>query len=243
MKYITSVNNSYIKELSLLKNKKSRQERNRYIVEGYHLVEEAYKAGSLIQILTTNENISMDIDTILVTDAIIAKLSSTIEPQGIVGIVEMKEAKWCLHDKYLILDDISDPGNLGTIIRSSAALGIDAIIVSLDTVDIYNDKVLRATQGAIYKIPIYRRNLKEAILELKKNNISILTTSLKNSVDLTTINKPQKFAVVLGNEARGVKEEYVDLADQVIRIDMKNDVESLNVAMASGIITYYLLNK
>ena len=243
MKTITSVNNSYIKELSLLKNKKNRIDANKYIVEGYHLVEEAYKSGCLLQVLTTNEDISFDIDTIIVTDAIIAKLSSTKEPQGIIGIVEMKEESWRLFAKYLILDDISDPGNLGTIIRSSAALGIDAIIVSLDTVDIYNDKVLRATQGAIYKIPIYRRNIKDAILELKQNNITILTTALKNSVDLTTIDKPEKFAVVLGNEARGVKEEYINLADQVIRINMQNDVESLNVAMASGIITYYILNK
>lgn len=242
MKNISSVNNQYIKDLSLLKNKKNRIQENKYIVEGYHLVEEAYKAGVLKKILTTDENITFDIPTILVTDAIISKLSSTKEPQGIIGIVEMKKPLWESYSKYLILDDVSDPGNLGTIIRSSAALGIEAIIVSLDTVDEYNDKVLRATQGAIFKIPIFRMNLSDAILKLKQDNVKIIATSLQNSLDLNTIKKPKKFGIILGNEAKGVHPEYLDLADEIVRIEMQNDVESLNVAMSAGIIIYYLMN-
>lgn len=242
MKNITSVNNQYIKDLSLLKNKKNRILENKYIVEGYHLVEEAYKAGVLKEILTTDENITFDVPTILVTDAIISKLSSTKEPQGIIGIVEMKKPLWQSYSKYLILDDVSDPGNLGTIIRSSAALGIEAIIVSLDTVDEYNDKVLRATQGAIFKIPIFRMNLSDAISKLKDDDIKIIVTSLQNSSDLKTIKKPNKFGIILGNEAKGVHPEYLDLADEIVRIEMQNDVESLNVAMSAGIIIYYLMN-
>lgn len=242
MKNITSVNNQYIKDLSLLKNKKNRILENKYIVEGYHLVEEAYKAGVLKEVLTTDENITFDVPTILVTDAIISKLSSTKEPQGIIGIVEMKKPLWQSYSKYLILDDVSDPGNLGTIIRSSAALGIEAIIVSLDTVDEYNDKVLRATQGAIFKIPIFRMNLSDAISKLKEDDIKIIVTSLQNSSDLKTIKKPNKFGIILGNEAKGVHPEYLDLADEIVRIEMQNDVESLNVAMSAGIIIYYLMN-
>ena len=222
MKNISSVNNQYIKDLSLLKNKKNRIQENKYIIEGHHLVEEAYKAGVLKEVLTTDENITFDVPTILVTDAIISKLSSTKEPQGIIGIVEMQ--------------------NLGTIIRSSAALGIDAIIVSLDTVDEYNDKVLRATQGAIFKIPIFRMNISDAIAKLKKDDTKIIVTSLQNSSDLKTIQKPKKFGIVLGNEAKGVHSEYLKLADEIVRIEMQNDVESLNVAMSAGIIIYYLLN-
>ena len=242
MKNITSVNNQYIKDLSLLKNKKNRILENKYIVEGYHLVEEAYKAGVLKEVLTTDENITFDVPTILVTDAIISKLSSTKEPQGIIGIVEMKKPLWQSYSKYLRLDDVSDPGNLGTIIRSSAALGIEAIIVSLDTVDEYNDKVLRATQGAIFKIPIFRMNLSDAISKLKDDDIKIIVTSLQNSSDLKTIKKPNKFGIILGNEAKGVHPEYLDLADEIVRIEMQNDVESLNVAMSAGIIIYYLMN-
>ena len=242
MKSISSVNNQYIKELSLLKNRKNRIQEKKYIVEGYHLVEEAYKAGVLKEILTTDENIAFDVPTIFVTDTIISKLSSTKEPQGIIGIAEMKTPLWRSYSKYLILDDVSDPGNLGTIIRSSAALGVEAIIVSLDTVDEYNDKVLRATQGAIFKIPIFRMNLSDAITKLKQDDVKIIVTSLQNSSDLKTIQKPNKFGIILGNEAKGVHTNYLSLADEIVRIEMKNDVESLNVAMSAGIIIYYLLN-
>ena len=147
------------------------------------------------------------------------------------------------YSKYLVLDDVADPGNLGTIIRSSLALGIEALIVSKDTVDEYNDKVLRSTQGAIFKLPIFREDLKEAINDLKEQKIPVLVTSLKDAENVKDLNRMDKFALVLGNEARGVKEELVNLADKVIKITMHNNVESLNVAMSAGMIAYYLMNK
>ena len=244
MKEITSVNNPLIKELALLKNKKERNNKQMFIVEGYHLVEEAYKNGCLCQILTTTEEPKYPaIDTIKTTDIVIKKLSSTIEPQGIIGIVKMPVFEKKNYTKYLILDDVADPGNLGTIIRSSLALGIDALIVSPDTVDEYNDKVLRATQGAIFKLPIYREDLKTAINDLKEQQIPVLATSLKGAVDVATLPRMESFAIVLGNEARGVKEELVDLSDKVIKVTMHNNVESLNVGVAAGMIAYYLINK
>ncbi len=244
MKEITSVNNPLVKELFLLKNKKERISKQKFIVEGYHLVEEAYNNNCLLQVLTTNDEINYsDIDIIKTTDIVIKKLSSTKEPQGIIGVVQMPKYKKQNYTKYLVLDDVADPGNLGTIIRSSLALGIDALIISLDTVDEYNDKVLRATQGAIFKLPIFRENLTEAITKLKKQNIPVLATSLKNATDLKTLKPMEKFALILGNEARGVKDEYLKLADQVIKITMHNNVESLNVAMSAGMISYYLMNK
>jgi TrmH family RNA methyltransferase len=170
-------------------------------------------------------------------------LSSTIEPQGIVGIVEMPKFEKKNYTKYLVLDDVADPGNLGTIIRSSLALGIDALIVSPDTVDEYNDKVLRSTQGAIFKLPIFREDLKKAINNLKEQKIPVLVTSLKGATDVASLSRMDTFAIVLGNEARGVKEELVDLADKVIKVTMHNNVESLNVGVAAGMIAYYLINK
>lgn len=244
MKEITSVNNPLIKQLALLKNKKERLSEQKFIVEGYHLVEEAYNNENLLQVLTTNEDINYsDIDIIKTTDVVIKKLSSTKEPQGIIGIVKMPTFEKVNYNKYLVLDDISDPGNLGTIIRSSLALGIDALIVSPDTVDEYNDKVLRATQGAIFKLPIIREDLTKVLMELKDRKVPVLVTSLRNAVDVTTLDKMNAFAIVLGNEARGVKDEYINLADQVIKITMHNNVESLNVAMSAGMIAYYLMNK
>lgn len=244
MKEITSVNNPLIKELSLLKNKKERINKKQFIVEGYHLVEEAYKNNCLKQIFTVNEEINYSgIEKVKTTEAVIKKLSSTIEPQGIVGIVEMPKFEKKNYTKYLVLDDVADPGNLGTIIRSSLALGIDALIVSPDTVDEYNDKVLRSTQGAIFKLPIFREDLKKAINNLKEQKIPVLVTSLKGATDVASLSRMESFAIVLGNEARGVKEELVSLADKVIKITMHNNVESLNVAMSAGMIAYYLLNK
>lgn len=244
MKEITSVNNPLIKELALLKNKKERINQQRFIVEGYHLVEEAYKNNCLKQIFTISEEINYsNIEIVKTTEAVIKKLSSTIEPQGIVGIVEMPKFEKKNYSKYLVLDDVADPGNLGTIIRSSLALGIEALIVSKDTVDEYNDKVLRSTQGAIFKLPIFREDLKEAINDLKEQKIPVLVTSLKDAEDVKDLNRMDKFALVLGNEARGVKEELVNLADKVIKITMHNNVESLNVAMSAGMIAYYLMNK
>lgn len=244
MKEITSVNNPLIKELSLLKNKKERINKKQFIVEGYHLVEEAYKNNCLKQIFTVNEEINYSgIEKVKTTEAVIKKLSSTIEPQGIVGIVEMPKFEKKNYTKYLVLDDVADPGNLGTIIRSSLALGIDALIVSPDTVDEYNDKVLRSTQGAIFKLPIFREDLKKAINNLKEQKIPVLVTSLKGATDVASLSRMNTFAIVLGNEARGVKEELVDLADKVIKVTMHNNVESLNVGVAAGMIAYYLINK
>ena len=244
MKEITSVNNPLIKELVLLKHKKNRLITKKFIVEGYHLVEEAYNNGLLRQVLTTVEKINYsDVDIIKTTDIVIKKLSSTIEPQGIIGIIEMPTFVEKEYKKYLVLDDVADPGNLGTIIRSSLALGIDALIVSPDTVDEYNDKVLRATQGAIFKLPIFRENLNESLKSLKEKNIPILVTSLKNATDVSRLERMDQFALVLGNEARGVSEEYLKFADKVIKIKMNNNVESLNVAMSAGMIAYYLMNK
>jgi TrmH family RNA methyltransferase len=244
MKEITSVNNPLIKELSLLKNKKERINKKQFIVEGYHLVEEAYKNNCLKQIFTVNEEINYSgIEKVKTTEAVIKKLSSTIEPQGIVGIVEMPKFEKKNYTKYLVLDDVADPGNLGTIIRSSLALGIDALIVSPDTVDEYNDKVLRSTQGAIFKLPIFREDLKKAINNLKEQKIPVLVTSLKGATDVASLSRMDTFAIVLGNEARGVKEELVDLADKVIKVTMHNNVESLNVGVAAGMIAYYLINK
>ncbi len=244
MKEITSVNNPLVKEVNLLRNKKTRLEKQMFIVEGYHLVEEAYKNNYLLQIFSTKEEtFYKGVDVIKTTDSVIKKLSSTIEPQGIIGVVKMPKFEKENHQKYLVLDDVRDPGNLGTIIRSSLALGIDALIVSFDTVDEYNEKVLRATQGAIFKLPIYRMELKTAIEELKERKIPVLATSLKEAVDLTSIDRLDKFALVLGNEASGVKEEHLKMADKIVKITMHNNVESLNVAMSAGMIAYYLMNK
>lgn len=243
MKEITSINNEFIKKISKLKEKKERYKNNEFLIEGYHLVEEAIKANVLKFVLTNNSKDRYNVETYLVTDEIIKKLSSTTTPQGIIGVCKIDNNKELLGNKFLMLDNVNDPGNVGTLIRSSSGFGIDTIILSNDSVDIYNEKIIRATQGGIFNINIVYRDLKEAILELKEKGITIIGTSLQSSINLKEVNAFNKYAIVLGNEANGVSKEILDLTDINVRIEMKEKLESLNVAVAGSIVMYYLYTK
>lgn len=241
MKEISSLNNEYIKELSKLKDRKYLDKSDCFLVEGKHLVSEAYKHNSLVQILTSEEIIGFDnIDTIKVTNEIIKKITDTVNPQTIVGKVKKFKNNDSLVNvkSILILDGVSDPGNMGTIIRTSAGLGIDLLVLGEDCVDIYNPKVVRATQGAIFALNTLRTNLSNYILKLKENGFKVYGTSLKEAIDLKEVKCDEKYAIVLGNESLGVKEEILKICDQNVKIDITNNVESLNVAIAGAIIMY-----
>ncbi len=245
MEKITSVTNDKIKSLLNLRKKNVRYEEQKFLVEGLHLSEEAYKNNLLEVVLSTDEFLLQrfsNVKQILVSDAVINKLSTTTSPQNIIGVVKMKKQESFNSNKYVVLDDINDPGNFGTIIRTSLALGVKDIIVSTNTVDEYNEKTLRATQGAIFKANIVRMNLEEAYAKFKKDNIKIITTSLDTKQELKDLNKPESFAVVLGNEARGISEISKNYSDESIIIPLQNDIESLNVAIAFGIVLYNLTN-
>lgn len=224
----------------------------RFIVEGYHLVNEASKTNLLEAIISTDEKELKKINNVkryLVNDAIINKIATTKNPQNILGIVKMldhnitnlvpiiKENK----TKLIMLDDVNDPGNLGTIIRTAAGLGYDGIIMSPNTVDLYNEKVIRSTQGVMFKIPIIKANLQEVIKLLKKEKVFCIGTALTNAKDVKHITKKDKFAICLGNEAKGISKEVLDNMDENVKIAMKNDVESLNVSIAAGIIMYEMM--
>ncbi|MBQ8206103.1 MAG: RNA methyltransferase [Bacilli bacterium] len=244
MKEITSLNNEYIKYLYKLKDKKNRYKENKFIIEGFHLVEEAYKSNSLLEILTINELSNYnDVNQIIVNETIIEKLSTTKNPQGVIGICEMKKHNQLLGEKLLILDNINDPGNMGTLIRSSLGFDIDTIIISEDCVDIYNEKTIRATQGSFFNSNIYvSDDLEATINELKQRNIKIIGTSLQSSINLKDIKNIDNYAILLGNEANGVKEKLLNLTDMNVKIEMNKKLESLNVAVAGSIIMYYLNN-
>lgn len=246
MEKITSINNQLIKDIYQLKQKKYRNQTKKFMVEGLHLVEEAYK-NKVLKIVLSNDELLLNkfnnVKTVLVNNQIIEKLSNTTTPQNVLGVVDIIENKFELADKYLILDGVNDPGNLGTIIRTSLALGVNHLILSNNTVDIYNDKVIRATQGAIFKANIYYTDLEDIYKKLKQNNIKIITTSLEANKALNDLEKMDKFAIVVGNEANGISNVSKEYADELIIIPMKNNIESLNVGIASGIILYGVLNK
>ena len=249
---ITSTSNETIKYFISLNDKKTRMNEKRFIVEGYHLVNEASKTNLLEAIISTDEKELKKINNVkryLVNDAIINKIATTKNPQNILGIVKMldhsitnlvpiiKENK----TKLIMLDDVNDPGNLGTIIRTAAGLGYDGIIMSPNTVDLYNEKVIRSTRGVMFKIPIIKANLQEVIKLLKKEKVFCIGTALTNAKDVKHITKKDKFAICLGNEAKGISKEVLDNMDENVKIAMNNDVESLNVSIAAGIIMYEMM--
>ncbi len=238
MEVITSLDNKRIKNTGKLLNKKYRDEENKFLIEGEHLVEEAYKAGILLEVYQCEDmDRTFDVPTTYVTYDVIKKLSNTISPQKIIGVCKKIEEKE-LGNKVLILDDIQDPGNLGTIIRSSVAFGIDSIVLSNNTVDLYNDKVLRSSEGMIFHINIVRRDIIDTIDKLHDLGYEILGTSVDVGMYVDKVELTNKYALVMGNEGNGVHDEILDMCDHYIYIPMKNNVESLNVAVATSIILY-----
>ena len=236
----TSIDNKKIKELKKLNMKKYRDESDLFLVEGEHLVLEAYKKGVLKELLLEeNTKLDLDVETSYLSKNVLKYISELDTPNNIIGVCKKIEEKE-LGNKVLVLDDIQDPGNLGTIIRSAVAFNIDTVVLSNNTVDIYNSKVIRASQGMIFNINILKRDLNEFIPEIKEEGYKIYATKVDNGKSLKSLEIENKFAIIMGNEGNGVHKNLLDLADVYLYIDMNKDCESLNVAIATSIILYEL---
>lgn len=242
MKKIESINNEHIKALYKLKTKKNRDESQMFLVDGYHLVKEAQQYLKEVLIVDEKDAIS-GVENILVTMEIIKKLSSTETPQPIIGVCHYFKEEIEAVNRVLLLDNLQDPGNVGTLIRSALGFNMDLIVLSNDSVDIYNDKVIRASQGAIFKIKIIRKDICEMIEILKDKGIKVWGTSLKNGKALNDFEKVNKYALVLGNEGNGVKEAILNKCDKCIFVEMEKKLESLNVGIAGSIIMHYFYSK
>ena len=240
---ITGVNNEHIKELIKLKDKKYRDKTNKFMVEGEHLVLEAYKSGLVLElILQENTTFPLDIKTTYVTSEIIKKISTLETPPQVMAVVKKKE-DGAIGEKVLILDNIQDPGNLGTMVRSALAFDIDTIILSETSVDLYNPKVIRATQGMLFHLNIIRTSLEPLISKLKDAGYKIIGTKVTSGHDVKEAKIYSHFALVLGNEGSGISDNILDLCDEYLYIKMNDKVESLNVAVAASILMYELYNK
>lgn len=240
---ITSLENERIKDYIKLKDKKYRKRTNTFIVEGLHLVLEAYKSGNLIElIIEKDEVLPLDVPTIFVTNEIINRISSLDTPVTVLGLCKISDKKEIEGSRVLMLDGIQDPGNLGTIIRSSVAFDVDTIVLGENTVDLYNPKVVRATQGMLFHINIISRDLESVIKELKSREIPIYGTKVEYGEDVRSFPTKDKkaYGLVMGNEGAGVSSKVLDMCDKYIYIDMNERVESLNVSIATSIILYEL---
>ena len=233
----TSINKPYIKELNQLKRKKYRDQTDLFLVEGKHLVTEAYNSGCLKELLV-EENIDykIDVNTHIINKSIVKYLSELDNPTGIFGVCK-KINHQNKNERLLILDGVQDPGNMGTIIRSAKAFDIDKIIINDKCVDPYNSKVIRATQGMIFKVDIEIKELNEYIKEIKHTH-KIYVTKVDGGKSLKKIEKENKFAIIMGSEGQGVSEELQKQADTFLYIPMNEECESLNVAVATSIILY-----
>lgn len=237
----TSLDNPKIKDIKKLSQKKYRDKTNLFLVEGEHLVLEAYKKGYLRDLILEQDVVfPLDVNTLYVTNNIISGISSLETPYPIMGVCEKIKENDILGDKILILDGIQDPGNLGTIIRSAVAFHIDTIILSDDTVDLYNPKVIRSTQGLIFHMNIIKRNLMEIMPILKKDNYHVYGTKVTHGMSLKGVAKEKKFVIIMGNEGNGMQNELEPFCDDFLYIDMSPACESLNVGVATSIILYEL---
>lgn len=238
---ITSLDNEKIKNYIKLKDRKYRKKTKTFIVEGMHLVLEAYKKKIIIEVICEKDVVlPFDLPFVYVTQDIIRKISEMESTSNVLALCKMMDDDVEIKDKVLLLDGIQDPGNLGTIIRSSAAFNVDTIVLSPDTVDLYNPKVIRATQGMLFHIDIVVKDLKEVIEKLKKREIPVYGTRVDYGENIRFLkNKDrEKYALVMGNEGNGVKEEILSKCDEYLYIPMNENVESLNVGVATSILLY-----
>ena len=243
MDIIRSKSNQLIKQTKKLLQKKYRK--TSYLIDGWHLLEEAQKSGAQIeQIFVTEEGLhrlNQPELVKLVSPEVLAELSDSVTPQGVVAQLSLpqQEPPGQLSGKFLVLEDVQDPGNVGTMIRTADAAGYDGVFISEKTADIYNMKVLRAMQGSHFHLPVYRMDMGTLVEHFKSNQIPIYATTLsENSVDYKEMTIPSSFALIMGNEGQGISDFMADQADQLVHISMPGQAESLNVAVAAGILLF-----
>jgi len=253
---ITSTSNARIKQLALWNQKaKERKKDDVFIAEGVKMFEEApqgwirevYVSESFYEKITDTLAAKLDHCSYeVVSDTVFQKISDTQTPQGILCVLKQPHYDFTdlgvmrqTHPLVMVLEDIQDPGNLGTILRTGEGAGVTGIIMTKETVDIFNPKTIRATMGSIYRVPfIYVESVTEAIERLKRNNICIYAAHLKGKRYYSELNFTRGTAFLIGNEGNGLKDETAAHADVYLKIPMEGRVESLNAAIASAILMY-----
>ncbi|MBO6232696.1 MAG: RNA methyltransferase [Clostridia bacterium] len=254
MQKITSKDNEFIKHIKKLKDKKYRDLNNEYMIEGIKLVKEAIQEKAEIkQIIICEECDNTEIipkeltyeiakyECIYVTKQIFNSITEVKNPQGILAVVSKENTENGIdysQDIIVALDDLQDPGNLGTILRTVDSIGLTQILVSKGTADCFNPKVVRSTMGAIFRVKIIEcEDLKNTLKEMKNHHFKIMVTSLQTNNSIYDVDYNKK-VIVVGNEANGVEKEIQDMADEKVKIPMLGKTESLNASVATGIVLY-----
>ena len=238
---IESINNEKVKYYAKLNDKKYRKSEGLFIAAGEHLVEEALKNGQVKEILLLNSEKNIYGDNVTyVTEEILKKVSCLTSNPKVLAICYIPSNSEIVGN-IVLLDDIKDPGNLGTIIRSAVAFNYKTIILSPECVDIYNPKVVRASEGMLFNINIIIDNLSQIISKLKDMNYLIYGTDV--SLGITPAKELNKHALIIGSEAKGMNNELKQLTDKNLYIPMNNKCESLNAGVSASILMYELNSK
>lgn len=252
VKYITSKENKIIKLVTSLQKRSYRNKYGLFVVEGKRICNEAFKwyRDNISFILVSesfyNKNFycENEFDVYKIPDSLFSSISETETPQGILTVVSIPTDSATLKsNNVLILDGISEPGNMGTILRTAEAMGFYDIFITKGCVDIYSPKVVRSTMGSVFRLNFHFKDNTDFIFDLKNNGYKIISTALKNSVSLESVVPAEKNAVVIGNEAVGVSDSILSISDTITKIDMIGNSESLNAAVAAGIVMYKLSKK
>ena len=237
MEEINSLQNSRIKKWTALHKKKDRDETGLFLVEGEHLIGEALQADCVEDIITDTQCPYDFASVFHVTPAIMHKLSENVSEVHLIAVCHKLDTAPKEIKRVILLDGVQDPGNLGTLVRTAVSFSFDAVYCSEDTCDLYNDKAVRSTQGALFHIPVIRGNLNDLVTALQHDGVKVIATSLQQSHTMDEIPAVKKMAFIFGNEGQGVHEQLQQMANDRLRIDM-HGFESLNVAVAGGIVMY-----
>ncbi|UQS82554.1 RNA methyltransferase [Bombilactobacillus folatiphilus] len=253
MVYISSTQNTKIKELKKLQTHKGRKKQQRYLLEGEHLIFEALQQQiSLQDVYVTTDYLNRDPkhlvrdhfpNAIEISREVAQALGETVTPQGIIAVTPLValQAPTLTHGTWLLLDQIQDPGNVGTMIRTADAAGFTGVILSPDSADFYSAKVQRAMQGSQFHLQIQSMELTQAIEQLKAAQIPVYGTLVDETAQpYQTLTAPQQFALIMGNEAHGLNPDLAKLTDLNLYIPILGQAESLNVGVAAGILIYRL---
>jgi len=247
-----------LKELLKLKTKKERKTQKRFLIEGIRLGEEVADSDwetDFVLFTSSFEKSSIgrkllqkferrNVKIIPVKSEEVKKLSDTVTPQGVIAVVKIKEFSldrlWSEGSSIILaLDAIRDPGNVGTLIRTADAFEIDGVILSSDTVELYNPKVVRSTMGSIFHLPIFDEiDLEKIIPQLKKRDFKIYSTNVRDGMDLDKLDYTEKMCILIGSEAEGLSKNLLEVSDEIIRIPIFGKAESLNASVAGGILLY-----
>ncbi|MGX7091238.1 TrmH family RNA methyltransferase [Hutsoniella sourekii] len=255
---IQSSHNQRVKDVSKLHLAKHRRKQQRYLIEGDHLLEEAITSGQdLLEVFVSQDYqvqspvIASYLETSscksLVSKEVFMKLSQVQAPQGILAVLPMMAEDWVAllqaGRRFLIVDQLQDPGNLGTIIRTADAANYDGVFLSKGTVDLYNDKTLRSTQGSLWHLPVVSNcDLEALIPAIKEAGVRVLATALNQQAQpYQDVDSAERLALIMGNEGQGVSRQWVEASDQAIYIPMPGQAESLNVGVATGILLFHFL--